>query len=80
MFFLVDFGTLFRSKCRVKSIHGAGNESGMSSIKLALDLIIKKDIDVANLVTHVFTLSEVKKAYELAHNPPQGALKVGVAI
>lgn len=78
--FPVDFGVFFRSKCRAKSIYGAGKELGMSSIKLALELIINKDINVANMVTHVFSLSEAKQAYELAHSPSQGAFKIGVVI
>ena len=45
---------------------------------MALDLIVRGAIDVQGLVSHVFPLQEVARAYELARSRADGALKVGV--
>ena len=76
--FPVDFYTLFRAQCRFTSVSGAAAEPGRRSFRLALDLIVRGAIEVAGLVSHVFPLQEVARAYELARSRADGALKVGV--
>ncbi len=76
--FPVDFYTLFRAQCRITSVSGAAAEPGKRSFRLALDLIVRGAIEVAGLVSHVFPLQEVARAYELARSRADGALKVGV--
>lgn len=76
--FPVDFYTLFRAQCRITSVSGAAAEPGKRSFRLALDLIVRGAIEVAGLVSHVFPLREVARAYELARSRAEGALKVGV--
>ena len=76
--FPVDFYHLFRAQCRITSASGAAAEPGKRSFRLALDLIVRGAIDVAGLVSHVFPLQEVARAYELARSRADGALKVGV--
>ena len=60
------------------SVSGAAAEPGRRSFRLALDLIVRGAIEVAGLVSHVFLLQEVARAYELARSRADGALKVGV--
>ena len=76
--FPVDFYTLFRAQCRISSVSGAAAEPGKRSFRLALDLIVRGALEVAGLVSHVFPLQEVARAYELARSRADGALKVGV--
>ena len=76
--FPVDFYTLFRAQCRITSVSGAAAEPGKRSFRLALDLIVRGAVEVAGLVSHVFPLQEVARAYELARSRADGALKVGV--
>lgn len=76
--FPVDFYTLFRAQCRITSVSGAAAEPGKRSFRLALDLIVRGAIEVAGLVSHVFPLQQVARAYELARSRADGALKVGV--
>lgn len=76
--FPVDFYTLFRAQCRITSVSGAAAEPGKRSFRLALDLIVRGAIEVAGMVSHVFPLQEVARAYELARSRADGALKVGV--
>ena len=76
--FPVDFYTLFRAQCHITSVSGAAAEPGKRSFRLALDLIVGGAIDVQGLVSHVFPLQEVARAYELARSRADGALKVGV--
>jgi L-iditol 2-dehydrogenase len=69
-FFLkhLDMGTIF----------GAQDEPGLVSFKQALGLIERHEIDMAPMVTDVFPLEQVKEAFELAHEPRHGALKVSL--
>ena len=76
--FPVDFYTLFRARCRITSVSGAAAEPGKRSFRLALDLIVRGAVEVAGLVSHVFPLQELARAYELARSRADGALKVGV--
>ena len=76
--FPVDFYTLFRARCHITSVSGAAAEPGKRSFRLALDLIVRGAVEVAGLVSHVFPLQEVARAYELARSRADGALKVGV--
>ena len=76
--FPVDFYTLFRARCHITSVSGAAAEPGKRSFRLALDLIVRGAVEVAGMVSHVFPLQEVARAYELARSRADGALKVGV--
>ena len=76
--FPVDFYTLFRARCHITSVSGAAAEPGKRSFRLALDLIVRGAVEVAGLVSHLFPLQEVARAYELARSRADGALKVGV--
>ena len=59
---------------------GAQDEPGLAAFREALDLIQRGEIDMAPFVTHIFPLSRVREAFELAHDPRDGALKVSLRI
>ena len=76
----IDFLTLFRVRCECRSSWGAHLEPGLQSTRSALELILSGAVDVSSLMTHVKPLSEVGRAYELAHTRADGALKVAVRL
>ena len=76
--FPIDFDALFRVQCQTVSVSGAHLESGKRSIRMALNLIERGEIDVIGMITHMFSLHELEKAYRVANTRSDNALKVGV--
>jgi len=60
---------------RELNVHGA-NSSAIESYLAARDLVVSGKIDAGPLVTHTFSLSDFKKAFETQKDPSTGALKV----
>jgi len=75
-----DLSTFFLKRLDLGTDFGAQDEPGLIAFREALDLIVRGDIDMAPFVTHRFPLAEVQDAFDLAHEPREGALKVSVTI
>lgn len=75
-----DLGTYFLKRLDMRTIFGAQDQTGLTSFREALDLIVRGDIDMAPYVTHTLPLEQVSEAFELAHEPRDGALKVSLTM
>lgn len=75
----MNFQKFFRKKLSATSIYGAQDEADVVSFRTALDHIAGGDIDVAPLLSHVFSIEEIDRAMEVAFDPVEaGAVKVSV--
>jgi threonine dehydrogenase-like Zn-dependent dehydrogenase len=75
----VPFNRFFRKRLTAQTVYGAQGEPGLVSFRVALDLILRGEIDVAPLRSHVLPIEDVERAFELAHSRDEGAVKVSVA-
>ncbi len=75
-----DLSAFFLKRLDVRTIFGAQDEPGLASFRQALDLIVRGEIDMAPYVTHVLPIEQVGEAFELAHDPHDGALKVSLSM
>ncbi len=75
-----DLGTYFLKRLDMRTIFGAQDEPNLSSFRKALKFITEGDIDMSPYVTHTSPISKVKEAFELAHEPNKGALKVSLTM
>ncbi len=73
-----EWDTFFRRRVTMNAVFGAQDEPGLPDFETALHMIGEGEIDVAPLTTHRFPLERVQEALDLAHNPADGALKVGL--
>ena len=78
--FPFDYYTLFRKRCYWFSSDGTVGEPGRASIRQALGMIARGELDVSGLVTHRFPFERVREAYELARTRDDGAIKIVVEI
>ena len=75
---LFDWSTMFKKNLNIKAIHGSQNEKGLPDFKLACEMIMKKEIDVSDFVTHVFDVEEIQKAFDLVENKQDGVIKAAI--
>ncbi|MGY9073818.1 MAG: zinc-dependent alcohol dehydrogenase [Acidimicrobiales bacterium] len=74
------FDKFFRKRLTASSVFGAQDESDAVSFREALRLISTGQIDVEPLLSHVYDVSQVGDAMNLAHEPHDaGALKVSIS-
>ena len=74
-----QFQQFFRKRLKAISDYGSQDEPGAASFREALRLIAEKEIDVAPLLSHIFSVEDIEKAMHLAHAPQDaGALKVSL--
>ena len=73
-----NFHDFFRKRLTMHSTFGAQEEPGLVSFKQALELIVRRQIDVAPLVSHVFPIEQIQEAMDTAHRRSDNALKVSV--
>ena len=71
-----NFWNLFRKYCHTTSSGGSALEPGRASFRMALDLIVGGEIDVAPMITHRFSFDQVMEAYELARTRGDGVIKI----
>jgi len=76
--FALNYYELFRKKAHLLSSDGTAAEPGRKSIRMALDLVGRGEIDVSGMVTHRFPFERVGEAYELARSREDRAIKVVV--
>jgi L-iditol 2-dehydrogenase len=75
-FRFVDF---FRKRLTASSVWGAQEEPGLAPFQEAVDLIASGEIDVSPLVSHVLPIEQIGEAFTMAHEHPEGVLKVSVS-
>ena len=73
-----DWDTFFRRRLTMQSVYGAQDEPGLAAFRLAVDYIVRGDIDVAPFVTHQLPVWKVQEAFDLADSKGDGALKVSL--
>jgi len=73
-----NFHDFFRKRLTMHSTYGTQLEPGRVSFRMALHLIATKQIDVSNLLSHVFPIEKIDEAIRMAHDRSQNALKVSV--
>lgn len=74
----LDYTSFFLKRLSATSTFGVQDEPDHASFKEALDLIVGGAIDVAPLLSHVLPIEEVGKAFLLAHERADNALKVSL--
>ncbi|MGD9750851.1 MAG: zinc-binding dehydrogenase [Acidimicrobiia bacterium] len=75
----ISFQKFFRKRLTAQTVYGAQFEPGLVSFRVALDQIVRGDIDVTPLLSHVLPVEQVSKAFELAHSRDENAIKVSVS-
>jgi len=73
-----DWDTFFRKRLDLYSVFGGQDELGLPAFQLAVDFIVRGEIDMAPFVTHQFPIEQVQEAFEMAHSRDDGALKVSL--
>jgi L-iditol 2-dehydrogenase len=74
-----SFREFFRKFLTGYAISGTQGEPGFGSFRYAVRLITDGAIDVTPLLSHVLPIDEVEKAYQIAHDRTDNALKVSVS-
>ena len=75
---LFDWDTFFRKCVQMHTIFRGQDEPGLPAFRLAVDYIVKGEIDMAPFVTHQFPIWDVQEAFNLADAREDGALKVSL--
>jgi len=73
-----NFHDFFRKRLVANSTYGTQREPGRVSFQMALDMIAKKQVDVAPMVSHVFGIEKVQDALDMAQHRTGNALKVSL--
>ena len=73
-----DWDTFFRRRLNMHAVRGAQDRPGLPDFQLAVDFITRGEIDVSPFGTHQYPISQVQKAFDLAHSREDGALKVSL--
>lgn len=75
----MDFRMFFRRRLTAHTVYGAQGEAGLVSFRVAVEMIRRREIDVTPLLSHVLPIEDVGKAFDLAQERHEGALKVSLA-
>ena len=73
-----NYADFFGRYLKVFSVAEAELEPGLRSFRLALDYIVRGEVDVSPMITHRFSFSEadVRRAFQLAYTRKEGAGRV----
>lgn len=75
----MDFRQFFRRRLTGHSTYGAQGEAGLVSFRVAVELIRRGEIDVGPLLSHVLPIEDAGRAFQLAQERHEGALKVSLS-
>lgn len=76
----VDFRQFFRKRLTAWSVYGAQVEPGLSSFQAAADIIVRGELDVSDIVSHILPIDEIGDAFQLANDPAaDDAVKVSLS-
>ena len=73
-----NYFNIYRKTCTLVCATGTAGEPGRTSVRQALDLIGRGEINVSDMVTHRFPFERVREAYELARTRADGVIKAVV--
>jgi len=74
-----DWDAMFQRRLTLHAVRGAQEEPGLPDFKLALDYIVKGELDVSPFVTHDYPISRIQDAFDIAYSHDDGALKVSLS-
>ena len=74
----IDFNAFFRKRITANATYGAQFEPGLVSFRQALDLIVRGEIDMSPLVSHMLSIEQIDEAMHMAHDRSDNALKVSL--
>ena len=73
-----DYSQMFKSRADVFSVLGSQDELGLTSYSEAARLISSGEIDVEPIISHRVNISEIERAFGLANDRVDGAVKIGI--
>jgi L-iditol 2-dehydrogenase len=73
-----SFPGFFLKRLTAYAISGTQGEPGFGSFRYAVRLITDGAIDVTPLLSHMLPIDEIEKAYHIAHDRTDSALKVSI--
>ena len=71
-----NFQDFFRKRINASTTYGTQFEPDLVSFRMAVDLIVKGEIDVSRLVSHTFPIEQIDEAMHQAHTDAKNTLKV----
>ena len=76
----INFRNFFRKRLTAWSTYGAQDEPGRSSFRAATDMILRREIDVSEVVSHILPIERIDDAFQLANDPgADEAIKVSLS-
>ena len=73
-----DYANFFRKRLGASTTYGCQFEPGLVSFQMAVDMIVRGEINVEGLVSSVFPMEQIGEAVRLAHDEVNATLKVAV--
>jgi L-idonate 5-dehydrogenase len=69
---------MFKSRADVFTVLGSQDEPGLKSYREAARLISSGELDVEPIISHRVNISEIDRAFSIANERIDGAVKVGI--
>ena len=77
---LVNFRDFFRKRLSAWSIYGAQDEPQLASFQMAVDIIVRGELDVSGIASHLMPIEAIDAAFRLANDPAiDDAVKVSLS-
>jgi 2-desacetyl-2-hydroxyethyl bacteriochlorophyllide A dehydrogenase len=73
-----DYSQMFKSRANVFTVLGSQDEPGLTSYKEAARLISSGEIDVEPIISHRISISEIDRAFSIADQRTDAAVKIGI--
>ena len=73
-----DYSQMFKSRADVFTVLGSQDEPGLTSYSEAALLISSGEIDVKPIISHRVNIGEIDRAFEIANERVDGAVKIGI--
>ena len=75
---LFDYSQMFKSRANAFTVLGSQDEVGLKSYAEAVRLISSGQIDVAPIISHRVNIADIDRAFEVARERVDGAVKIGI--
>ncbi|MDP6667057.1 MAG: zinc-binding dehydrogenase [Dehalococcoidia bacterium] len=73
-----DYSQMFKSRADVFTVLGSQDEPGLTSYTEAVNLISSGELNVEPIISHRIGISEISRAFEIASERVDGAVKIGL--
>ena len=73
-----DYSQMFKSRANAFTVLGSQDEAGLKSYAEAVHLISSGQIDVAPIISHRVNIADIDRAFDVARERVDGAVKIGV--